>query len=221
MKRLMRADHEQVLALPPRLDEWIPPEHPVRFVRDFVASLDLASLGIRQPRSSQGGPAYDPALMVGVWLFGWMERIRSSRPLAKACLRDVAFILLTGNRQPNDSSLRRFFRENREAMRSLFQQTVRVSVKAGLVGFAVHAIDGTKMGSASSFDSALHRKALEDKLQRLDKITDEQLAEMERVEQLQEASYAMPAEMADPQTRRERLRALLEEEKKTTAAERP
>lgn len=214
MKRLISANREQVFALPPKLDDWLPLEHPVRFVRDLVASLDLVELGFREPRSNQGGPVYDAALLVSVWVFGWMERVRSSRQLEKACYRDIAFLWLTGNEHPDASTLRRFFREHREPLRALFRQTVKIAADADLIGFALHALDGTKLAASSSFDAALHRKSLEEKLRKLDALTDEQLAAMELREAQDEPSYAMPEAMRDPEARRERLRTLLEERKK-------
>lgn len=217
----MRADREQTFALPPRLDDWLPADHPVRFVADLLASLDLAGLGFSQPKSDQGGSVYDTHLLVSVWLFGWMERVRSSRRLEKACYRDLAFIWLTGNQTPEASTLRRFFAANRKAMRALFKQCVRLAADAGLIGFALHAVDGTKLAAASSFDSAYHRKALDKKLGQLDKLTDEQLAEMERQELNEEPSYPMPPEMSDPLARRARLRELLEAKKKLSTRRRP
>ena len=65
--------------MPPALDEWVPANHPVRFVRDFVDALNSAELGIPEPVADEGRPPYGPDLLLKVWLFGYMERIRSTR----------------------------------------------------------------------------------------------------------------------------------------------
>src|SRR4051812_19247961 len=160
----IRPDRRQMFLLPPSLDEWVPAGHPARFVADLVDSLDLAALGFRQSLGEEGRPHYAPELLLCVWLYGWMERVRSSRALEKACVRDVAFLWLTSNEHPDHNTLWRFFRDNKQALRKLFKQTVQVAAKAGLVGFALHALDGTKIQAASSTDSALHRSTLQKQL---------------------------------------------------------
>lgn len=214
MSRAIRADHSQQFLLPPSLDDWLAREHPARFVRDVVETLDLAKLGFRQSPGEDGRPHYAPELLLGVWLFGWMERTRSSRSLEKACLRDVAYLWLTGNHHPDHNTLWRFFRDNKKALRNVFRRTVRIAADAGLVGFALHAIDGTKLQSASSTETALHRQQLKDALKKLDSAVDKGMAEIEAREEQEDASYAMPEEMRDSEVRRAAIRkalAVLEE----------
>ena len=85
-------------------------------------------------------------------------------------MRDLAFVWLTGNLHPDHNTLWRFFRDNKEALRKLFKLIVKFAVKADLVGFALHAIDGTKLAAASSMETAQHRKVLEERLKKLDSI---------------------------------------------------
>src|ERR687891_2020096 len=149
MSRARHADRSQVFLLPPSLDDWVPADHPVRFVADLVAALDLGSLGFRAP-AAEGRRPFAAELLLGVWLFGWMERVRSTRALEKACLRDVAFLWLTGNQHPDHVTLWRFFSENKARLKPLFTRVVRLAAEAGLVGFALHALDGTKLQAAGS-----------------------------------------------------------------------
>ena len=86
MARVLRPDYSQRFLLPPSLDDWVPKTHPARFVRDFVDALDLAALDIKQVVADEGRPPYAVDLLLKVWLFGYMERIRSPRALEKACL---------------------------------------------------------------------------------------------------------------------------------------
>lgn len=212
MSRAIRPDYSQLFLLPPSLDEWVPPDHPVRFVRDLVDSLDLGELGLRaSPGGDVGRPHYAPDLLLKVWLFGWMERTRSSRALERACMRDVAFLWLTGNQHPDHNTLWRFFRDNKPALRKLFKLVVQVAVKADLVGFALHAIDGTKLGAASSMESTLHRKTLKEKLAKLDRIIDEAIAATEAAERTEQGTYAMPEALSDATERKKKVQALLAE----------
>jgi transposase len=199
----IRANRGQLFLLPPSLDDWVPAEHPVRFVRDLVESFDLPALGFQESAGEEGRPHYSAEMLVGVWVYGYIERVRSSRALERACLRDVAFLWLTGNEHPDHTTLARFFASHKKALVRLFKQVVRVAGRAGLVGFALHAVDGTKIGAASSMDTALHRAQLEKELKRLDQVVEAQVAQIEVAEQSDEPSYALPEPMRDPSRRKQ------------------
>ena len=172
MSRAVRANYDQIFLLPRALDEWIPAEHPARFIRDFVDELPLETLGLKTFPGKEGRPHYAPDMLLKVWLYGWMTRVRSSRGLEKACFESMPFLWLTGNHHPDHNTLWRFFRDNKKALRKLFKLVVQVAVKSELVGFALHALDGTKIVAACSMEKALHRKALEDELKKLDATID-------------------------------------------------
>ena len=75
----IRADYKQMYLLPPSLEEWIPEDHPARYIRDFVESLDLGGMGFKEPECENGRPAYLTDLLLKVWLYGYYKKIRSSR----------------------------------------------------------------------------------------------------------------------------------------------
>lgn len=136
------------------------PDHPVRFIRDFIASLDLVALGfvIRiHPNKRRPHPA---AVLLGVFLYGWYERIRSYGALAEACRWDERFKWLTNNDGPSKSTLGRFWIDNHTRIVAVFDHLVRCAISAGLVGWDLHAGDGTKMVAACSMHSALHREGV-------------------------------------------------------------
>jgi transposase len=209
MSRPIHANRSQRYLLPPSLDEWVPPTHPVRFVADMVDSLDFEALGFRMSPGDDGRPHYAVELLLGVWLFGWMERVRSSRALEKACQRDIAFAWLTGNLHPDHNTLWRFFRDNKKALRKLFARVVIVAAEANLVGFALHALDGTKLQAASSMDSASHRKALKEELEKLEKTVDASVAQIEADEQQPGPDWKMPEALADQEARKKHIREQL------------
>jgi transposase len=126
VSRALRPNYAQRFLLPPALDEWVPANHPVRFVRDFVDALNLAELGIPEPVADEGRPPYGPDLLLKVWLFGYMERIRSTRALEKACLQVMPFLWLTGNLHPDHNTLWRFFNIHRKALPKLFKRLVKI-----------------------------------------------------------------------------------------------
>ena len=210
MSRVLRPNYAQRMLLPPSLDEWVPKTHPVRFVRDFVDALELGELGMVQEVADEGRPPYAIDLLLKVWLFGYMQRIRSSRGLEKACLESMPFLWLTGNLHPDHNTLWRFFNAHRKGLPNLFKKLMKTAAAAELVGFALHALDGTKMTAASSTDEAHHRKALEDKLKRLDEFIAAYMQEVSaEAEQDGGKGYAMPAAMAEETARLAKIRAEL------------
>lgn len=211
MKRLQKPDFERTDLLPPRLEDWAPPHHPVRFVRSFVQELDLEALGFKMPSNEQGGSVLDPACLLSVWLFCWMERIRSLRQMERACLQLLPVMWLCGGLSPDKNSLWRFFLANRVPLRKLLSVQVRLAASAGMVGWALHALDGTKLQAASSGETALWRKRLEDKLKRLEHLTDLELARLEAdARQDVEPSFAIPEHFQSPQAQQAFVRAFLQ-----------
>ena len=138
---------EQMWMLPPTLDELLPLDHPARFVAEFVDALDRedwAELGVKIEGDSMGAPAYHPRALLSVWLYGFMTGVRSCRKLEAACRDQIPYLWLTGWQHPDHNTLWRFYRGHRQAMRKLFERTVRTAVTMKLVDLAVQAVDGTK-----------------------------------------------------------------------------
>jgi transposase len=207
MRRILRADYEQMLLLPPSLEEWIGPEHPARFVREFVAALDLKGLGLDTLEREEGGTAYEPALLVSAWLYGYLRKVRSTRALESACREEMGFVWLTGNQRPDHNALWRFWKEHRDGLRALFTQSVRVAMEMQLVGLAVQALDGTKIAAACSGRGGYDRKHLEKLLSRLDaEITEREQAIERAAEQLDDS---LPEHLQKAKQLREQVRAAL------------
>jgi transposase len=160
---------DQYWLLPPRLDELIPSDHRVRFVAVFIESLAdsaWAAMGIESEGEPQGAPSYHPAALLSAWVYGFMTRVRSSRRLEAACREQVPFMWLTGNQKPDHNTLWRFYKEHREGMRELLKLSVETAVTAGLVDFALQAVDGTRLAGNVSPDKTYSKQDLERLLRR-------------------------------------------------------
>lgn len=198
----IHADYGQQFLLPPSLEDWVPPDHPVRFIRDFVAQLDLVGLGFRVRQSPDGRPSYSSELLLSAWLYGYMEKIRSSRKLEHAGRTHLPLIWLLGMNYPDHNSLWRFWSAHRGAIRGVFRQSVLVAQKLGLVGMVVHALDGTKVAVQTSPKGALHRSSLETLLASVDQAIAALEAEVEAEGQSDAASMALPEELQQAVQRR-------------------
>ena len=147
---IREVNREQAWLLPPSLDELLSQDHPARFVSAFVDELDpgwWSELGISLEGDPLGAGAYDPQVLLRVWLYGFMIGIRSSRKLEGACRDQIPFLWLTGMQRPDHNTLWRFYQGHRDDMRGLLRRTVRTAVKAGLIDLALQAVDGSKVGA--------------------------------------------------------------------------
>ena len=130
---------EQMWMLPPTLDELLPLDHPARFVAEFVDALDREDWGeleVEIDGEVLGAPAYHPRALLSVWLYGFMTGVRSCRKLEAACRDQIPYLWLTGWQHPDHNTLWRFYRGHRQAMRTLFERTVRTAVTMKLVDLA-------------------------------------------------------------------------------------
>ena len=213
MSHAIHANRSQRMLLPPDINDWVGPLDPVRFVAEFVDALDLKALGFRMSEGTDGRPHYAPKLLLSIWLYGWMVRVRSSRKLERALRVEIPFLWLAGLETPDHNTLWRFFSQNKKAFPKLFRKLVRAAVALELVGFALHALDGTKLASACSTETAFHRKTLLEKLKELEAVIATSMADIESTEKAaeNEPPAEMPEALKDTVERKKQILAVLAE----------
>jgi transposase len=197
---------DQVFLMPPTLDDFLPDDHPARFVAEFVDGLDLVALKLTVTAAVEGRPRYRPDLLLCCWLFGYMVHIRTSRQLERACTENVAFMWLTGFERPDHNTLWRFYRDRRKAMRKLFKQTVKLAVHMGMVAFALQAVDGTKIKAAAATRRTFTREELVALLVRVDASIDAMEAQNSAEAEAEEPTWRLPEELRNRGRLRECIR---------------
>jgi transposase len=160
-QNFLRADADQGFLLPPDVRDWLPEDDLAWCVRDVVDTMDLTVFYSAYRGNGQGGAAFDPAVMVAVLVYAHAVGVRSSRAMERACQRDVAFRVLTGNLTPDHATIARFFRRHRSALEALFAQVLGLCHAAGMVALGQIAIDGTKIAANASWSANYTEAALE------------------------------------------------------------
>jgi transposase len=157
--------------LPPTLDELVPADHQVRLIAELVDGLprpDWEAMEVVLASHGRGPAAYHPRALLGVWLYGFMVGIRSSRKLETACYEQLPLLWLTGGQRPDHNTLWRFYQAHRKRMRTLLKRVVRVAVDLGLVDWALQAVDGTKVAGNAAKKRTLDAAELTRLLERTD-----------------------------------------------------
>ncbi|MDN5751574.1 MAG: IS1182 family transposase, partial [Pseudonocardia sp.] len=196
---------DQVFVLPLALDEWIAPTHPARFVAawlDGLTEADWAALGIDRTPARKGEARYAPAALLAIWVYGFMVGIRSTRALETACREQLPFRWLSGNQTPDHNTLARFYRRHRDAFHHLFRRSVQLAASAGLVDWALQAVDGTKIRANAAGDRMLDAA----QLAALDVRVEAAIAALEaETGTARVGPPDLPAELGDPTALRARI----------------
>ena len=205
MAQPIAPDYGQQFLFPPALEDWVPADHPARFLREFVDQLDLAQLGFSMPASVEGRPPYAPSLLLKIWLYGYFFHIRATRKLEAACREVLPLVWLSGLIQPDHNSLWRFWRDNQKALRAVFKQTVQVAWRSGCVGLVLQAVDGTKIEAAASGYSGWTKEHMEKLLAQLEaSLADTELKVL--AENDTPATVSLPAGLAQRAALREEIK---------------
>jgi transposase len=162
---------QQGSLLPPRIEDYVGPDNPVRAIESFVCALDLSKLGFRHAdRGSEetGQPPYDPADLLKLYLYGYMNQVRSSRRLEREACRNLELIWLLGKLKPGYRTIANFRKENWAALKAVNRRFVLVVRAIGLVGGSVVAIDGSFFHGDASKASIFTRKRLAEQIAKLD-----------------------------------------------------
>jgi transposase len=207
MKQPITPNYGQQFLFPPALEDWVPADHPARFIREFVEQLDLPALGFAMPTAVEGRPPYAPSLLLKIWLYGYFHRIRSTRKLEVACCEHLSLLWLTGLIVPDHNSLWRFWRDNKKALRQVFKQTVQLAVHTGAVGLALQALDGTKIQAACSGPNGWSKEYMEKLLAQLDAALEGiELEVLAENAQGDEPGYRLPAGLAERKALRQEIK---------------
>ena len=169
MAHIPGEDRSQVLLLPDAVEDYVGPDNPVRFIDAFVDSLDLEVSGFGRvwPRET-GRPGYDPADLLKLYIYGYLNRVRSSRRLEVETHRNLEAIWLLRQLRPDFKTIADFRRVNRNTFREVFRQFVRLCRELDLYGRELIAVDGTRIKAVNHRGRNFTQAKLKSELQRID-----------------------------------------------------
>ena len=170
MKRFVEgADRGQSTLFPAVLDDYVGEDNPVRAIDVFVDGLDLAKLGFDgvQPLA-MGRPAYHPATQLKIYIYGYLNRVQSSRRLERECQRNVELVWLTGRLIPDFKTIADFRKDNGEAIRKVCRAFVLLCRRLELLGDASVAIDGSKFKAVNNRDKNFTEAKMKRRLEQID-----------------------------------------------------
>jgi transposase len=162
-------DREQVVLFPAVMDDYISAENPVRFVDAFVRQLEFGALGFcKAEPEERGRPAYDPRDLLKLYIYGYLNEIRSSRKLERETRRNVELMWLLRGLKPDHKTIARFRQENAPALPQVFRQFTRICRELGLYGRELVGIDGSKFRAVNSRERNFSEAKLNKRLQGLE-----------------------------------------------------
>ncbi len=154
MKRFIEGqDRHQRILLPEQLDDYVADSNPVRVVDVFVDELDLVQMGFEGTMPAQTGrPAYHPSVLLKIYIYGYLNRLQSSRRLEREAQRNVELMWLTGHLTPDFKTIANFRKDNGHAISNVCRQFVVLCQRLGLFSDALVAVDGSKFKAVNNRD---------------------------------------------------------------------
>ena len=205
---------DQIFLMPPSMKEWLKEDHLAWFILDVVGELDISPIeeAIRR-KDARGQRPYDPRMMVALLVYAYCTGVYSSRRMERACHENVAFRVITGNRQPYFTTINDFRRVHRKHFEALFVEVLKLCREAGLVKLRHVAVDGTKVKANASRHKAMSYKRLVAEEKRLRREVRRMLAEAEAADGADNARHGegvrgdeLPDELRRRESRLKRLR---------------
>ena len=161
-------NRKQATLLPERLDDYIAENSHVRVVDVFINEIDLKSLGFKTIPEDTGRPAYHPATLLKIYIYGYLNRIQSSRRLEREAQRNVELMWLTGRLAPDFKTIADFRRDNGKAIQKVCREFILICRKLDLFSDAFVAIDGSKFKAVNNRDRNYTKAKLKSRLKQID-----------------------------------------------------
>lgn len=206
MQYIKGMDRRQAILFPQSLDEIIDADNEVRIIDLFVESIDLEQFKFHLKLSSEGRPPYNPKDLLKLYVYGYLNSIRSSRCLEKECKRNIELMWLLHQLVPDHNTISNFRKDNEKAIRKVFRHTISIAKQFELIGGRLIAGDSTKLRAQNSKKNNFNENKIAQHLQYIEKRLDEY---NDLLQQAEEENKEIIQQQIDKQnTRKEKYNAL-------------
>src|ERR1700726_61092 len=213
------ADRQQTTLLPECLDDWVGESNPVRAVDVFVDALELRDLGFDGvDPAATGRPAYHPSAMLKLYIYGYLNRVQSSRRLEREAGRNLEVMWLTGRLVPDHKTIADFRKDNGPAIKKVCARFVELCRKMGLLAKASVAIDGSKFKAVNSRDNNFTQGKIKRRQKQIEESVARYLSQLDTADRHTSAGEEPSEVLAARTTRLKEKLAKLEEEVKRLKA---
>lgn len=183
MSGFIKGDNRQQATLfPERLDDYISEDNSVRVIDVFIDSLKLRKLGFASRPKNKGRPGYDPALLLKLYVYGYLNRIQSSRRLEREAQRNVEVMWLLGRLAPDFKTIADFRKDNGDAIKQVCREFVLLCKKLDLFSSAEIAIDGSKFKAVNNADRAFSKAKIKRRREKIDESIDRYLKQINKAD---------------------------------------
>ena len=218
MNHISGVARDQVTLFPEAIEDYLSAENPVRFLDAFVDSLDMAKIGFRHATVKETGrPPYHPKDLLKLYLYGYLNRIRSSRLLERESMRNLELFWLLKRLSPDHKTISDFRKDHTQALRQVFKQFVVLCKQLELFGAELVAIDSTKFRASNARDRVKDKEQLAGSIARISESISQYLAEMQENDHNDQTSAspsvtkeALQAKIARLQTQKTQLQDALQ-----------
>lgn len=208
----------QISFLPDRIDNYVGEEDPVRIYDMFVENLNIEELGIKLEETKLGRSSYEPKSMLKLLVYGYSYGWRSSRKLERAVHHNLSFIWLMGGLKPDHKTISRFRKDNKEVLKKVLKQCVRICMELNLIEGNTLFLDGSKIRGNASINQTRTKEGMKNTIEKIEKRIEEILEECNKIDKKEKESLVkISKELKDKKNLKEKMEKAIkkiEEEEK-------
>jgi transposase len=188
------ASRSQITLFPEAVDEYIQEDNPVRVIDVFVDGLDLSGLGFKTQAADTGRPAYHPGLMLKLFIYGYLNRVQSSRRLEREAGRNLELVWLLGRLAPDFKTIADFRKDNTQAIKRVCREFVLICRKLDLFADSLIAIDGSKFKAVNNRNRNFTQAKIKHRLKQIDESIARYLGQIESADRVDLATSKIKSE---------------------------
>ena len=183
------ANRNQIILLPESVDDYVDAGNPVRVIDAYIDSLDLKGMGFTKAEpNATGRPMYSPQDLLKLYVYGYMNKVRSSRRLETETKRNLEVIWLMKKLSPDHKTIARFRHDNADVLKNVFRDFVKLCMRLDLYGKELVAIDGSKFKAVNSKDRNFNEEKLRERISRINARIEEYIQELDTADKTEVAT---------------------------------